>query len=116
MSRKVNLEQGRKDVEWVLERYGRDIRSKKAQAILRTILLGVEESGGPEMANSIIVQYDLSRPYYGSQDWFEDGNDHPHVIHLDPNFKIPDEWRIFPGDKRHPGTIRINLKGEKYYV
>lgn len=113
MARKISLAQGRKEIKYVMDKYPRKMRDKKVKAVIDTILWSVAAKEGPEVANSLITQFDLARPANGSHEWFDDDITRLPVIHLDPNFKVPDEDKIYPGDKRHPGKIKLGGKKGK---
>ena len=104
--RKLSITQGRFEIEWVLVKYLDKLRTHKVRGIIDNILWVVSAGDGVECANALILQYDLQYPSGGSHEYFDDGVDRLPVIHLDPNFTIPDEDRIFPGQKNHPGKMR----------
>ena len=112
MARKLSLAQGRKEIKHWLEKYKGKERDKKVRGLIDNTLWAVAAKEGPEVANSLITQFELHRPAYGSHEWFDDDITRNKVIHLDPNFKVPEDWRIRPGDKRHPGEIKLG-KGKK---
>ena len=85
---------GRDEIEWVMDKYNGKMRKHLPVGLIDNILWAVAETDGPELANSLITQYELSRPSFGSHEYFEDGQERNRVIHLDPNFVVPDEWRM----------------------
>lgn len=109
MAREITWEQGKVDIEWVMKKYPTKMRDKTVGAIVDNILWAVAEGHSPKMANSIITQYELHRPVFGSHEFFIDGVEKNEVIHLDPNFVVPDEWRVYKGDKKHPGGIKPDV-------
>lgn len=113
MARKISLAQGRKDIKKIMDKYKGKMREKNVRALIDITLWAVAAQEGPELANSLLTQFDLSRPANGSHEPFDDDITRKKVIHLDPNFKVPEEWRVRPGDKRHPGKIRNMKKGQK---
>ena len=114
MARKLSLAKGRKDIKAIMDKYPRNMRDKKVRALIDITLWAVAAKEGPEVANSLITQFELSRPANGSHEWFDDDITRNKVIHLDPNFRVPDEDKIFPGDKKHPGEYKLGKsKGKK---
>lgn len=107
MARALTIQQGRTEIEWVLGKYGHTMRSKLPRALVRNVLWAVKAGDGVDACDSLIFTYELSRPYNGSHDWFGKNEDRIPVIHLDPDFKTPDEDRIYPGDIRHPGPVKL---------
>jgi hypothetical protein len=102
MSRNLTFEQGCFDMDVIMAQYMHEMRDKKVQALVSITLLGVVAGCGEKSANLVISKYELSCPSNGSHEWFNDGEDHKRVIHLDPNFTIPDKDRIFPWERGHP--------------
>lgn len=99
--------QGRSEIEWVLKRYPDNMRDRLPSALIDNILWAVAKGVSPNIANCLNTQYELSKSWHGSHEYFDDGVERNRVIHIDPNFKIPDSWRIFPRDRRHPGRISL---------
>ena len=106
MPRKLNLKQGREQVKKIMDKYPDKMRDKKVRGMIDNVLWAVGAGAGPKIANSIITQYELNRPANGSHEFFDDDETMGKTIHLDPNFKVPDDEKIYPGDKRHPGKIK----------
>ena len=100
MARNVTWQKGQDEIEYIMEKYSTQMRERKTKAIIDNILWAVGETDGPEMANALITQYELSRPFYGSHEYFEDGQERNRVIDIDPDFVVPDEWRIKKGKKK----------------
>jgi len=99
MPRKISLAQGREEIEYILEKYSKDLRDKKVCGIIDTILWSVANGCGETIANSIITQYGLQYPACGSHKHFDDGVDRLRVIELTTE-TLSDEYRIFPGEKK----------------
>ena len=97
--RKITLQQGRTDIQYILEKYHNKMRTKKACDLVDITLLCVAKGAGAEFSNVLITQYQLNRPCNGSHKWFDDGEDRLPVIKLDPNFVVPSEWKIYPKRK-----------------
>ncbi len=112
MARKLTRAQGIKDIKYIMSKYPRQMRDKKVRALIDITLWSVAAKEGPDVANGLISQFELNKVFNGSHDWFDSDETLPYVIHIDPNFKIPDEDRIFAGDKRHPGEIKFG-KGKR---
>lgn len=113
MARKLSKAQATKDIKSIMDKYPRQMREKKVKALIDITLWGVAAKEGPDVANQLITRFELNRPALGSHEWFDSDETLPHVIHLDPNFKVPDEDKIFPTDKRHPGDIKLNTRKNK---
>jgi hypothetical protein len=94
MSRNVTWQKGQDEIEYIMEKYSTQMREDMPSAIIDNILWAVAETDGPELANALITQYELSRPSNGSHEYFEDGQERNRVIHIDPDFEVPDEWRM----------------------
>ena len=104
----MNWLKGREAIKEVLNRYPNRLKEEKPRTIIDLILWSVAREDGMELANSLILQFELHESWMGAHTWFDDeataGHD-PHVC--DPNWKVPDEWRILPGDERHPGEMKL---------
>lgn len=107
MARKLSLNKGRDEIEHIMEKYPRKMRDKKVKAVIDNILWAVAAQEGPEVANSLITQYELDRPANGSHEWFHDDVEKNPVVHLHKNYEFTSDDRIMPGDKRHPGAISV---------
>jgi len=107
MPRALTIQQGRTEIEWVLAKYGRAMRDHTPSALVSNVLWAVKAGDGGDACDSLIFTYELHRPYNGSHDWFVENEDRLPVIHLDPNFKTPDADKIYPGDIRHPGPVKV---------
>ena len=114
MARTLTMAQGRKEIKTILSKHKKHMRDKIVRGVIDNILWAVSAKEGPEVANALITQFELSRPANGSHEFFDDDITRNKVIHLSDDFKVPEDWRIRPGDKKHPGDIKLTrYKGKK---
>ena len=107
----MTLKTGKQYIQRAFDENPRNMRDRKIVGIVNTILWAVATKEGPEVANSLIKMFQLDRPAYGSHEFFDDDVFRGvNVLKLEPNFKVPDSWKIMPGEKNHPGEIKLGKK------
>lgn len=105
---------GKQYIQRAFDENKRNMRDKKVKAIVDQILWSVAKEEGPEVANALIKIFDLNRPAYGSHEYFDDDTFRGvRALQLEPNFKVPDSWKIMPWEENFPGEIRGLPKGKK---
>ncbi len=94
--RTLNYADACTQIECLMAKYRDRMRSRKALALISITLAGLRHGEGDEVANVAITRYHLNSPANGSHKWFGSDTERPRVLDIDPDFVVPEEWKIMP--------------------